>query len=189
MLKKQYEALLQEQSEIALFDFEKAYLESTGLSFEGVTVQEKALQIDVLEICSKETEDTIREAEDDFLQQSISYLKSNPGEFIYAESQQFDAIRIDAFAVEFDDAFNLNTVLFGLKLQKKYSEAIRNYLKANVKSALGSSSAAFSGQEGLWELNIALDCLEGYREDLTFEEIYTLLYRFIFDLIVAAEME
>ncbi|MER2106714.1 MAG: protoporphyrinogen oxidase [Solibacillus sp.] len=187
MLKKQYEDILKEQSEIALFDFEKAYLEQIGVSFEDKMITEKALTFDVLEVCSKETEDTLRAVEADFLGHPISYLKENQAEFIYAESSAFDAIRVDAFALEFDDAFNLNTVLFGLKLQKKYSEAIRTYLKQNVKSALGSSSAAFSGQEGLWEINIALDCLEGYSDDLSFEAIYGLLYKFIFDLIVAAE--
>lgn len=187
MLKKQYEEQLQDQTQIALFDFEQAYLENVGVSLEGKTVTAKALQFDVLEVCSKETEDTLRAAEADFLQQKITYLKENQAEFIYAESRAFDAIRVDAFALEFDDAFNLTTALFGLKLQKKHSEAIRNYLKANVKSALGSSSAAFSGQEGLWELNIAVDCLDGYSEELTFAQVYALLYKFIFNLIVAAE--
>lgn len=187
MLKKQYENVLKEQTEIALFDFEKVYLDQVGVSFEDKTVTEKALTFDVLEVCSKETEDTLRAAEADFLEQKISYLKENQTEFIYAESSAFDGIRVDAFALEYDDAFNLNTVLFGLKLQKKYSEAIRTYLKQHVKSALGSSSAAFSGQEGLWEINIALDCLEGYSDELSFEAVYTLLYKFIFDLIVAAE--
>lgn len=187
MLKKQFEALLQNETHIALFDFEQAYLEQAGVLLEGKTVTEKTIAFDVLEVCSKETEDTLRAADVDFLQQPVSYLKDNQAEFIYAESQSFDAVRIDAIALEFDDAFNLNTALFGLKLQKKHGEAIRAYLKENVASKLGSSSAAFSGQEGLWELNIALDCLEGYRDDLTFEEMYMLLYRFIFNLIVAAE--
>lgn len=187
MLKQQYEQVLKEQPTIALFDFEKAYLEAQDVSLEGVKITAKTLAFDVLEVCSKETEDTLRVAGDGFLQQPISYLKTNQAEFIYAESSAFEVIRVDAFALEFDDAFNLNTALFGLRLQKKHGEAIRNYLKENVKSVLGSSSAAFSGQEGLWELNIALDCLDGYREDLTFAHVYALLYQFIFNLIVAAE--
>lgn len=187
MLKKQYEAMLQDQTEIALFDFEQAYLEQIGVSLEGKTVTAKTITFDVLEVCSKETEDTLRAVEADFLQQPIAYLKNNQGEFVYAESQSFDAIRIDAFALEFDEAFNLTTVLFGLKLQKKHGDGIRAYLKENVQSKLGSSSAAFSGQEGLWELNVALDCLEGYQEELTFEAVYALLYQFIFNMIVAAE--
>ena len=79
------------------------------------------------------------------------------------------------------------TALFGLKLQKKHSEAIRSYLKEHVKSALGSSSAAFSGQEGLWELNIAVDCIEGFNDQLSIEEVCELLYEFVAQLIKTVE--
>ncbi|WP_234417227.1 MULTISPECIES: protoporphyrinogen oxidase [unclassified Lysinibacillus] len=137
------------------------------------------LKLDVLERCSKETEDTITAEGVTFAQTAIRYLKENQGEFIYAECPQFQDIRVDAVALEYDDAFNLYTALFGLKLQKKHGETIRQFLKANLKSALGSSSASFSGQEGLWELNIAVDCIEGFTEDLTIEQVYELLYQFI----------
>ena len=145
------------------------------------------LNLEVLERCSKETEDTITAEGLAFAQTPISYLKENQGEFIYVECTQFQDIRVDAVAFEFDDAFNLYTALFGLKLQKKHSEAIRQYLKANVKSALGSSSAAFSGQEGLWELNIAVDCIEGFTEHLTIEQVYELLYQFVAQLLQTIE--
>lgn len=143
------------------------------------------LQLEVLERCSKETEDTITAEGLAFAATPISYLKENQGEFIYAESTQFFDIKIDAVALEFDDAFNLYTALFGLRLQKKHSETIRKYLKANVKSALGSSSAAFSGQEGLWELNVAVDCIEGFSEDMSIEAVCELLYNFVAQLLEA----
>lgn len=146
------------------------------------------LQLDVLERCSKETEDTITAEEITFASTPIHYLKENQGEFIYAECAQFPEIRIDAIALEFDEAFNLYTALFGLRLQKKHSEKIRQYLKANVKSALGSSSASFSGQEGLWELNIAVDCIEGFTEQLSIVEVYELLYQFVAQLIETIEI-
>ena len=145
------------------------------------------LFLEVLERCSKETEDTIQAESQAFASTKISYLKEKMSEFIYVESAAFIDIRVDAIALEFDDAFNLYTALFGLKLQKKHGEAIRQYLKANVKSALGSSSASFSGQEGLWELNIAVDCIEGFSEDLTIQEIVELIYQFVAQLIEAVE--
>ena len=141
------------------------------------------LQLEVVERCSKETEDTITAGDLTFAATPIQYLKEQQGEFIYIECTAFQDIRVDAVALEFDDAFSLYTALFGLKLQKKYSEAIHRYLKQHVKSALGSSSAAFSGQEGLWELNIAVDCIEGFNEQLTIEEVCELLYHFVAQLI------
>ncbi|MEK4628445.1 MAG: protoporphyrinogen oxidase [Solibacillus sp.] len=146
------------------------------------------IHLEVLERCSKETEDTIQAENQAFAQTKISYLKENQGEFIYAESTQFQEIRVDAVALEFDDAFNFYTALFGLKLQKKHGETIRQYLKANVKSALGSSSASFSGQEGLWELNIAVDCIDGFSEELTIQEVYELLSQFVAQLLQIVEV-
>lgn len=146
------------------------------------------LHLEVLERCSKETEDTITAEQTAFAATPISYLKENQGEFIYVECTQFNDIRVDAVALEFDDAFNLYTALFGLKLQKKHSEAIRNYLKANVKSVLGSSSAAFSGQEGLWELNIAVDCIEGFKDSMSIEEVCELFYQFVAQLLTTVEL-
>lgn len=143
------------------------------------------LDLELLERCSKETEDTITAEGVGFAATPISYLKENQGEFIYVECAQFLDIKIDAVALEFDESFNLYTALFGLRLQKKHSETIRQYLKANVKSALGSSSAAFSGQEGLWELNIAVDCIEGFSEELSIEAVCELLYNFVAQLLVA----
>ncbi|MGN7476213.1 protoporphyrinogen oxidase [Solibacillus silvestris] len=145
------------------------------------------LHLEVLERCSKETEDTITAENIEFAATPIHYLKDNQGEFIYTECAEFNDIRIDAVALEFDDAFNLYTALFGLKLQKKHSEAIRSYLKENVKSALGSSSASFSGQEGLWELNIAVDCIEGFHEQSSIEEVCELLYHFVARLLNTVE--
>lgn len=146
------------------------------------------LNLEVVERCSKETEEAIAVADVAFTNTPISYLKENQGEFIFAECTQFQDIRVDAMAVEFDDAFRLYTALFGLKLQKKHGDAIRHYLKENVKSALGSSSASFSAQEGLWELNVAVDCLEGFNEQLTIQQVYELLYQFVAQLLETIEL-
>ena len=146
------------------------------------------LHLEVLERCSKETEDTISEVGADFAETPIQYLKENQGEFVYAECPEFQDIRVDAVALEFDEAFNLYTALFGLKVQKKHGEAIHSFLKANVKSVLGSSSASFSGQEGLWELNIAMDCIEGFNEQLTIEQVYELLYQFVAQFLTTVEL-
>lgn len=187
MLKKQVLQYIEANTELQLFDFEQQYIETNAINVEGKKMVDKAYTMDFIERCSKETEEAIATETAEFLATPIQYLKENQGEFVYAESASFDLICIDAIALEFDEAFNLYTALFGLKLQKKHSEAIRGFLKANVKSKLGSSSASFAGQEGIWELNVALDCIEGFREDMTLQEIYTLLYRFVFDLNVAAE--
>lgn len=121
MLQKQLQHYIEEHiqnNEIALFAIEKDFVEKHQLLPTEVTVIDKALLLDVLERCNKETEDLISAEPKEFLQQPISYLKEHPIEFVYAESTVFDVIRIDAVAPEFDDAFKAYTALFGLKLQK-----------------------------------------------------------------------
>ncbi|ATP39967.1 protoporphyrinogen oxidase [Solibacillus sp. R5-41] len=146
------------------------------------------LNLEVVERCSKETEETIAVADVAFTNTPIGYLKENQGEFIFAECTQFQDIRVDVMAIEYDDAFRLYTALFGLKIQKKHGDAIRSYLKEHVKSALGSSSASFSAQEGLWELNVAVDCLEGFNDQLTIQQVYELLYHFVAQLLETIEL-
>lgn len=46
---------------------------------------------------------------------------------------------------------------------------------------------AFSGQDGLWEVNLALNALEGFSEQQSFGEVFVLLYRFVFELLVELE--
>lgn len=191
MLQKQLEEYIEQHlknNEIPLMDIEKDYAQKHQLLQEGTSVIEKKLQLEVLERCSKETEDTIAPVDAEFVQQSIQYLKEHPNEFIYSEATAFDIIRIDAMALEFDDAFEMYTALFGLKLQKKYGEAIRAYFDAHVSEAIGNYSVSFSGQDGLWEVNVALNCIEGFTEAQSFEESYALLYRFIFKLVEAVEV-
>ncbi|MEK4229816.1 branched-chain amino acid aminotransferase [Solibacillus sp. FSL H8-0538] len=190
MLQKQLQHYIEEHiqnNEIALFAIEKDFVEKHQLLPTEVTVIDKALLLDVLERCNKETEDLISAEPKEFLQQPISYLKEHPIEFVYAESTVFDVIRIDAVALEFDDAFKAYTALFGLKLQKKFGDAIRAYFEGNVAKMIGNYSVSFSGQDGLWEVNVALNCIDGFTEAQTFEESYALLYRFIFNLIEAAD--
>lgn len=57
-----------------------------------------------------------------------------------------------------------------------------------MKSVLGSSSAAFSGQEGLWELNIAVDCMEGFKDSMSIEEVCELLYQFVAQLLTTVDL-
>lgn len=146
------------------------------------------LNLEIIERCHKETEETIAVENAAFTNNPISYLKENQTEFIFAECTQFQEVRVDVMAIEYDDAFRLYTALFGLKLQKKHGDAIRHYLKEHVKSALGSSSASFSLQEGLWELNIAVDCLDGFNEQLTIQQVYELLYDFVAQLLETIEL-
>lgn len=185
MLKKKFEKLIEEQGKgLALLPIEKQYAEKHELTTEA---SEKELTITVLERCNKETEELIAEEGTEFLATKISYIKENQAEFVYAEIAELDHIRTDAFALEFDEAFEVYTAMFAVALQRKYRADIQAHLLATLDLEQAKSSVAFEGVEGVWEMNIALDSMTGFRDDMTFGEVYDLLYTFVFTLLERIE--
>lgn len=189
MLKKQMEQFItnsMSESKLPLFDFEEEYAKKHNLLSSDETIVEKTFFTDVLERCNKETEELEAVETPAFLKKSITYLKEQPNEFVYVESTLFELIRVDAVALELDNIFKTYSALFGLKLQKKFGDAIKTYLKANLRED-AKFSVMFSGEDGLWEMNIALDDMEGFNEAQSFEESFKMIYRFAFKLLEAIE--
>lgn len=185
MLKKTFEKLIEVQGpQLALLPIEKAYVEKHALTTEAT---EKAVEVTVLERLNKETEELIAEEGAAFLQTPIRYLKENMGEFVYAELAELDHIRTDAFALEFDEAFETYTAMFAVALQKKYKQDIQAHLISTLDIEKFKSSVAFEGKEGVWEMNIALDSLDSFSADMTFGEVYEFLYNFVFTLLEKVE--
>ena len=146
-----------------------------------------AFTVSALERCNKETEETVAVETAEFLQQKISYFKAHQEEFLYTESSDFANAKMDAVVLEFDDMFKVYTALFGLRLQKKVNQQLKAYLRDNLKGMLGSSSAMFEGNEGIWEVNIALDAIEGFTGEETIEQAYELLINFVKTMLEAFE--
>lgn len=173
------------QQPIALFPIEKEYAESNGLLVENPTVQPKQWDFSVIELCLKETEEMVEEKSATFMDEPVTYFGIHIDQFVYVESEAFNTIGVDAMAIEMDDVFQTITVLFGLKLQKKWGAFIKEHLEANV--GLKTYSAMFSDQDGLWDINIPLDQLEGFHKDLPIQDAIDLAYRFIFNMLAALE--
>ena len=185
MLKKTFEQLIEGQGKnLALLPIEKAYVEKQGLTAEAT---EKELSVTVLERLNKETEELIAEEGQAFLSTKISYLKEHQEQFVYAEMTELDHIRTDAFALEFDEVFKTYTAMFAIALQKKYKADIQAHLLSHLDIEAYKSSVAFADKEGVWEMNIALDSMNDFNEEMTFSEVYTLLYNFIFSLLEKLE--
>lgn len=146
-----------------------------------------AFTVSALERCNKETEETVAVETAEFLQEKLSYFKAHQEEFLYAESSAFADAKMDAVVLEFDETFKVYTALFGLRLQKKVSQQLKTYLRDHLKGMLGSSSAMFEGNEGIWEVNIALDAIEGFTGEETIEQAYELLINFVTNMLGALE--
>ena len=129
-----------------------------------------------IEVCVKETEETIRTADERFSQEPISYLKTNIAEFLFVESPDFDEINVDSLALEVDDIFKTYMALFGLQGKKKEGEAIRTFIEEKLQHNLNGFSISFSDNEGFWELNIPFDSIEGFDETMSIGDALQLLH-------------
>lgn len=139
-----------------------------------------------IERVDKENEQVISEERpSEFLKMPIRHLEKNMGEFIYLESEAFEQIRIEAVSFEKDDVFRTYEVLAGVKLQKKKSEAIKNFLDTGLNG--GRYSLLFNQEDGLFDLNFSLEGAEGLSEELSFGEAFSLMYSLFFSLMEAVE--
>lgn len=145
------------------------------------------MKLDVFEICHKESEELIAVGDESLLNLSIQYVAEHPEQFLYMESSQFNEIKIDAIALEFDEAFKKPMALFGLKLQKKFALTIQTFLKQELMED-AIFGAMFSGEDGLWEINLALDGIKGYEPSQTIQQSIEAVCNFMANLVKQAEV-
>lgn len=193
MLKKQVSKVLKNQLEntkknelhIELFKEEKDYVEKFNLIPDEV--KEKVTLIEknsgerfieaYIERSDKESEQLISTEGVSFLKQPLDLLKKHKNEFVYVESENLDLIGVDAIAIEVDDVFGTYDVMIGLKLQKKLQKQIKDQLNQTLNGEGPTFDLMFSQEDGLWNLNFALNDVQGYREDLLMGEAFNLIYQ------------
>lgn len=144
------------------------------------------MEFTVLERLNKETEELIAVADADFLQQPLSYFSQNQSEYVYVESPAFEALKMDAVVLEFDEAFEVPMALFGLRYKKSVSQKLKEFLKSNLAQGL-VSGAMFAGDEGIWEINISINAMNDYEENQTIEQTLQKLEAFVAQLVQAIE--
>jgi hypothetical protein len=141
-----------------------------------------------IERCDKETENMIKNETGTFLAQPLTYLKKNKNEFIYLESNWFEGIRVEAVSLEVDDVFGTYDVMLGLKLQKKFEKTLREHLNTNLLGIEAKFDLMFSQDDGLWNLNFALNYVEGFKEEMTLNEAFQVIYQFLNNLVEAVKV-
>lgn len=194
MLKKQMESYISKsviENKVELFKEEKDYVEMHKLIADDIIIVEKEnasrFTDAYMERSNKESEELISEENSAFLSQPIEYLKNNKDEFLYFESKWFELIGVEALSLEVDDVFGTYNAMFGLKFQKKMGEVLKTYLTKELQAEIGSFSLMFNQGDGLWDVNLALDNVKGFREDMTLEEAFDLIYHFLFILVQRIE--
>lgn len=189
---KQYIGANVNGGRVSLFTEEKEYAEKHQLA-DTVSLEEKdaaeRFSDAYIERCDKEAENMIRLEDSSFLAQPLTYLNKHKNEFIYLESKWFDFIKVDAISIELDDVFGTYDVMLGLKLQKKYAKDLKEYLTAHLLGEEPKFDLMFHSEEGLWNLNFALNNLEHFNGNLSIGEAYQLIYKFLFHLMEAMVRE
>ncbi|MFJ5762099.1 branched-chain amino acid aminotransferase [Neobacillus sp. NPDC093182] len=136
-----------------------------------------------IERCSKETETMIANESASFLTKPITYLKEHKREFIYVESALFEEIGVEGVSIEVDDVFGTYDVMLGLKLQKKFEKMLKEQLNHSLQGDEAKFDLMFSHDDGLWDLNFALNYVDAYRENLSIHESLQLIHQFLSALV------
>jgi hypothetical protein len=142
-----------------------------------------------IERCSKDTETMIANESSIFLNQPITYLKEHKNEFIYVESTLFEQIGVEGVSLEVDDVFGTYDVMLGLKLQKKFEKMLKEQLNNSLNGEEAKFDLMFSHDDGLWDLNFALNYVDGYKEDLSLNEAIQLIHQFLSQLVETVKVK
>ncbi|OCA81612.1 hypothetical protein A8F94_22355 [Bacillus sp. FJAT-27225] len=190
MLKYNFEEFLKANDAQALFKEEKEFAEKHAMVQAGMIVERDArerFKDAYIERSDKESEQLIDEAGPGLLDHPLTYLKENKNEFLYMESDWFDLIGVDAVSLELDDLFGYYSALCGLKLQKKYGEQLRKLLEEEFGFDKLDYGLMFDSNEGIWNFNFCVNKLNDFFETMSIGEAFSLVYRFLFQLIDKAE--
>ena len=187
MLSKTIKTYIEEEmkdTRISLFSDERVFAEEHGLLPEGTAAEplDDSVRFHdaLIERVNKETEELVKTEETpDFLQTPVNFVKQHVDEYLYIDSKWFDIIRIDGLSIEVDDVFGHYSVLTGLKQQKKYA----NELKAILTEKLHGEDKVqlmWNDKDGLFDINLSIDKLEGFNENESLGKNLQLIYHFFF---------
>ncbi|GGA26451.1 branched-chain amino acid aminotransferase [Psychrobacillus lasiicapitis] len=142
----------------------------------------------VCERYDKETEELVSKDSMEFLATPLSHFKEKKNEYAYLQTENLNALKVDGLVLEYDEVFEVYTAMFGLAVQKKLASKIATYLDKHYNKEKMNYSMMFSGDEGLWEINLPLNYINQFSENFTIEEAYQFIQSFITSLVEALEL-
>ena len=184
MLRTKIGRLLADKAE--LFKEEREYALRTGLLRDESDIAEAGdctrFKEAYIEVGDKETENLVAVKGPDFLDNPITYFKDHKNEFMYLESDWWDLVGVDAVSLEIDDVFGNYDVMLGIRLQKKYGNAIKSYLSENPDGNPMANDLMFDSNEGIWSLNFSLNEIKGFEDGMMIGKAYEVIYSYLFGL-------
>ncbi|MED4476193.1 branched-chain amino acid aminotransferase [Oceanobacillus caeni] len=176
---------------VELYQEEKTYMEKHELISSDFTLIEKDPTTRFLdasiERCDKNTEETLSKESFTFLEQPIDYLQKHKNEFLFLESNWLEIIGVDGISLEMSDVFGTYDAMVGLQLQKKFEMSLKENLSKELHGDEARFELIFNQTDGLFDLNFALNYVNGFKEEMSLEEAYRLIYGFLFKLVERVE--
>ena len=183
--------LTSEANKVEIYQEEKEFIKKYDLISNDITIIDKdpkARFLDAyIERGDKETEETLAVESFAFLEQPIDYLQKHMNEFIYIESNWLEIIGVDAISLEVSDVFGTYDVMVGMQLQKKLEMSLKENLSKELDGDEARFGMMFNQKDGMWDLNFALNDVQGFHEEMSLEEACRLIYRFLFKLVERIE--
>lgn len=139
-----------------------------------------------IERCEKASEQVVSIEDSSFLNKPIVFLKKHRDEFIYLESDCLDLIGVDAISIELDDVFGTYEAMLGLKLKKKNEKAIEASLSNHLTGGTGDIpkfNLLFNHVDELWDVNIMLKDIDGFKEDMTIGDTCQIVYELLLKIV------
>ncbi|MBS4199314.1 branched-chain amino acid aminotransferase [Bacillus sp. FJAT-49732] len=195
MLHKQMQqyifSALNQGKKLEIYTEEKEYIEKHDLISNDVTLIEKVpttrFQEAYIERCDKETEETLFKESFAFLEHPMDYLQKHKNEFLYLESNWLEVIGVDGITFEVNDVFGTYDVMVGMKLQKKFEAALKENLRKELHGDEVRFELMFNQNDGVWDLNFPLNYVDGFQVEMSLDEAFRLIYRFLFTLVERIE--
>lgn len=122
------------------------------------------------DLFTKENDEYIRSLSESDLAGPISFVKDQIENYIYVAKPTYDELKIEGFVVELDDIFRFYNLLVGIYVPKAKMKAIEEVLLSKWTNPEFKFAFTFDANEGVAELNLPLDYVEGFRDDFTVAE-------------------
>jgi hypothetical protein len=95
----------------------------------------------------------------------------------------FEQIGVEGVSLEVDDVFGTYDVMLGLKLQKKFEKMLKEQLNHSLHGDEAKFDLIFSHDDGLWDLNFALNYVDGYQENISLNDAFQIIHQFLTHLV------
>ncbi|WP_342525660.1 hypothetical protein MKY84_08975 [Chryseomicrobium sp. FSL W7-1435] len=123
-----------------------------------------------LDLYTKENDEWLRALTEEDLKQPIALVKTQIENYIYSAKPEYSTFKVEGFVIELDDIFRFYNLLVGIYVPKAKMKDIDEALKEKWENPEFNYALTFDANEGVAELNLPLDYVEGFSTEFTVQQ-------------------